>query len=36
MTTYSKERQICGVCGARFKVKIVASTNEFGSPDLDL
>ena len=36
MTTYRSETQICRVCGASVECTILNSTNEFGSPDLDL
>jgi hypothetical protein len=36
MTNMSRKTQICGVCKGSVDVRIVDSTNEFGSKDLDL
>jgi len=36
MTTYLSESTTCGACGRVFIHKSLASTNSFGSPDLDL
>jgi hypothetical protein len=36
MTTFEAQKQTCGVCGVTVETNILTSTNEFGSPDLDL
>ncbi len=36
MTTLGREHQICFVCGSKHEYTYINSTNEFGSPDLDL
>lgn len=36
MTTIAKESNRCSVCGAVNEFTVLASTNQFGSPDLDL
>lgn len=36
MTTFMRERRICSICGAESYYQETASTNSFGSPDLDL
>ena len=36
MTTYAAQKFQCSVCGAVSEFKVLASTNSFGSPDLDL
>lgn len=36
MTTYAFLNQICPACGNTFEYQSLASTNSFGSPDLDL
>ena len=35
MSTYRKDKQICCVCGKKNDVMVLASTNSFGSMDLD-
>ncbi len=35
MTTFAKETVVCGACGHVFTHQALASTNAFGSPDLD-
>ncbi len=36
MTTYATVTKKCAHCGAKVKCDVLNSTNEFGSPDLDL
>ena len=36
MTTMFQEVKKCGVCGSKHEYSMIASTNSFGSPDLDL
>lgn len=35
MTTFAEESVVCGACGLVFTHRALASTNAFGSPDLD-
>lgn len=35
MTTFARESVVCGACGQVFSHQALASTNTFGSPDLD-
>jgi ribosomal protein L37E len=36
MTTYTRKEVTCANCGAQSSHATLGSTNEFGSPDLDL
>lgn len=36
MTTFASDNRPCGHCGATVECTLLASTNRFGSPDLDL
>ena len=36
MTTMRREKVKCAVCGKRSEIMVLASTNQFGTPDLDL
>ena len=36
MTTIDRELKKCAVCGSKHEYTVIASTNSFGTPDLDL